>query len=152
VEEEKVVTWPDSEVQLIIEEKNKLEDEVRYGQIQRLKLQVGALVDVTSDAMEKLITLDKAPPQLEVLMGQMVLCEYTQSARIHTVSLHSWHNFTKRHARFASTPTVRRLRSWHQRQWQKASIYHAHACVLALPRTFLSCVHTQTNTHTNECI
>eukprot|EP00802_Teleaulax_amphioxeia_P004137 Tamp_04141.p1 GENE.Tamp_04141~~Tamp_04141.p1 ORF type:complete len:322 (+),score=67.11 Tamp_04141:1590-2555(+) len=71
VEEEKVVTWPDSEVQLIIEEKNKLEDEVRYGQIQRLKLQVGALVDVTSDAMEKLITLDKAPPQLEVLMGQM---------------------------------------------------------------------------------
>ena len=32
--------WPDTEVQPIIEERNKLEDEVRFGQIQKLKIQV----------------------------------------------------------------------------------------------------------------
>ena len=34
---------------------------------------VGSLVDVTTDAMEKLVSLEKAPPQLEILMGDVSL-------------------------------------------------------------------------------
>ncbi len=70
-EQEKMVMWPDNEVQPIIEERDHLENEVRFGQIQKLKVQVGTLVDVTTEAMEKLVSLEKAPPQLEILMGQM---------------------------------------------------------------------------------
>jgi hypothetical protein len=70
-EEEKMMMWPDNEVQPIIEERKHLENEVRFGQIQKLKVQVGTLVDVTTEAMEKLVSLEKAPPQLEILMGQM---------------------------------------------------------------------------------
>lgn len=69
--EEKMVMWPDNEVQPILEERAALEEEVRFGQIQKLKMQVGTLVDVTTEAMEKLVALEKAPPQLEILMGQM---------------------------------------------------------------------------------
>ena len=68
---DKMVMWPDNEVQPILEERAALEEEVRFGQIQKLKMQVGTLVDVTTEAMEKLVALEKAPPQLEILMGQM---------------------------------------------------------------------------------